>query len=76
LYYSLDSASKRVSSVYKSTSKDQGSLSWSSSIRYLVLFSIPFQSAFPRLDLPLLLSISTLLSHYRLSGGAITPFSL
>jgi hypothetical protein len=36
----------------------------------------PFQSAFLRHSIPLLLSLSTLLSHHRLSGGAVTPFSL
>jgi hypothetical protein len=39
-------------------------------------FSLSLQSAFFRLNLPLLLSLSTLLSHHRLSGGAVTPFSL
>jgi hypothetical protein len=38
---SSDSALKRVLRVYKLTSKDQGSLSWSSSIRYQVLFYLP-----------------------------------
>jgi hypothetical protein len=34
-------------------------------------FSLPFF-----VTIPLLLSLSTLLSHHRLSGGAVTPFSL
>jgi hypothetical protein len=42
----------------------------------LFQFPLPFQSAFLRHHLSLSLSLSTLLSHYRLSGGAITPFSL
>jgi hypothetical protein len=75
-YYSSDSALKRVLPVYKSTSKDQGSPSWSSSICYLVLVSFPIQSAFLCHHLSLSLSLSTLLSHHRLSGGAVTPFSL
>jgi hypothetical protein len=29
-----------------------------------------------RHSIPLFLSLSTLLSHHRLSGGAVTPFSL
>jgi hypothetical protein len=42
----------------------------------LFRFPLPFQSAFLHLDPSLLLSLSTLLSHHRLSGGAVTPFSL
>jgi hypothetical protein len=42
----------------------------------LFQFPLPFQSAFLRLSLSLLLSLSTPLSHHRLSGGAVTPFSL
>jgi hypothetical protein len=42
----------------------------------LFRFPLPFQSAFLRRHLPLSLSLSTLLSHHRLSGGAVTPFSL
>jgi hypothetical protein len=39
-------------------------------------FPFPIQSAFLHLYLLLPLSFSTLLSHHRLSGGAVTPFSL
>jgi hypothetical protein len=37
---------------------------------------LPFQSASLRRHLSIPLSLSTLFSHFRLSGGAITPFSL
>jgi hypothetical protein len=68
---SSGSALKRVLRVFKSPSKDQGSLSWSSSIRYHLfrfLSSLPLFLYF--------LPLSPLFSHHRLSGGAVTPFSL
>jgi hypothetical protein len=39
-------------------------------------FPLPSQSAFLCHHLSLPLSLSTILSHHRLSGGAVTPFSL
>jgi hypothetical protein len=47
-------------------------------LQFAILSSVSpsFQSAFLRLNPPLLLPLSTILSHLRLSGGAVTPFSL
>jgi hypothetical protein len=47
-------------------------------LQFAILFRFPlhFQSAFFLRHLSLLLPLSTLLSHYQLSGGAVTPFSL
>jgi hypothetical protein len=47
-------------------------------LQFAILFWFPllFQSAFLCLDLSLPLSLSSLFSHHRLSGGAVTPFSL
>jgi hypothetical protein len=48
-------------------------------LQFAIEFRFPFlsfQSAFLRPLFSLLLSLSTLLSHHRLSGGAVTPFSL
>jgi hypothetical protein len=47
-------------------------------LQFAIQSRFPFlvQSAFLCLHLPLLLSLPTLLPHHRLSGGAVTPFSL
>jgi hypothetical protein len=45
-------------------------------LQFAISVSFPFQSAFLHHHLPLLLLLSSILSHHQLSGGAVTPFSL